>query len=76
LNCPALSSIILLNRKMGSCLDRELPGTFCRKEGMQARPTLLWEKESVGPNRDWENMRRYREELILDVMKEDQWPTE
>ncbi len=33
-------------------------------------------KGSFEPSRDGENMRRNGRELILDVIKEDQWPTE
>jgi hypothetical protein len=62
---------------MGSCLDPELPGTSLQKEGDEGpSPPYPGEKCQLEPSRDEENMRRDREEPILDVMKEDQWPTE
>jgi hypothetical protein len=45
-----------------------------RKRG--AQPALPWGKVSVGTSRDGENIERVREEPTLDVMKEDQRPTE
>jgi hypothetical protein len=62
---------------MGSCLDPELPGTGLQKErGEGPGPPYSGEKSQLKPSRDGENMRRDREEPILDVMKEDQRPTE
>jgi hypothetical protein len=65
------------NRKTGNCLDPELPGTGLQKEGGEGPgPPYSREKSQSEPSRDEENIRRDREELILDVMKEDQRPSE
>jgi hypothetical protein len=61
---------------MGSCLDPELPGTGLQTEGSEG-PSLPFsrKKSPLEPNRDGENMRS-EGKPILDVMKEDQRPTE
>jgi hypothetical protein len=64
------------DRKTGSCLDPELPGTGLQKGGNAGPgPPCIEEKSQLEHNRDEENLRRDREELIWDVMKVDQPPT-
>jgi hypothetical protein len=64
-------------RITGSSLDPELPGTGLQ-EKREVEPGLpcSGEKSQLEPSRDGENMRGDTEELISDVMKEDQRPTE
>ncbi len=66
------------DKKGGSCLDPELPGTDLWGWGSDAGPGLpsLKEKSQLEPSRDGGDMISYREEPIPDVMQEDQWPTE
>ncbi len=65
------------DRKISSCLDPELPGTSLQKEGDESpSPPYPGEKCQLEPSRDEENIRRDREEPILDVMKNNQRPTE
>ncbi len=65
------------NRKIGNCLDPELPGTGLHKGGDAGPgPPCSRIKSQLGPSRDVEKWRRDKEEPILDVMKEDQRPTE
>ncbi len=64
------------DRKMGSYLVAELPGTGLQEKGVEGPgPPCSGEKSQLEPNRDGENMRRDREEPIPDMM-EDQRPTE
>jgi hypothetical protein len=56
------------DRKTGSCLDLELPGTGPQEGGNAGpSPPCSGEKSQVEPRRDGENMRRDGEEPILDV---------
>jgi hypothetical protein len=69
--------ICVPDRKTGSCQEPELPGTGPQKEGGEGpSPQNSGEKSQLEPSRDGENMRRDREDPILDVVKEDQRPTE
>jgi hypothetical protein len=64
------------DRKTGSCLDSEFPGTGLQEGGSTGPgPPYSGEKSQLELSRDGENMRGDREEPILDVMKEDQRPT-
>jgi hypothetical protein len=58
--------------KTGSCLGPELPGTSLQETGEKGpgQPSS-GKKSHLEPSRDGENMRRDREEPILDVMEED-----
>ncbi len=69
--------VVVPDRKTGSCQDPELPGTSLHK-GRNAGPGLpcSGEKSQSEPSRDGENMKRGREEPILDMIEEDQRPTE
>jgi hypothetical protein len=64
------------DKKIGSCLDPELPGTGLRAGGdkCRARHARFERKESVEPIRDGGDMRKDREEPIRDVTQEDQRP--
>ncbi len=65
------------DREAGHCLDPELPGTGLRMEGGEGPGTpYSGEISQLEPSRDGENMRRFGEDPIPDVMKEGQWPTE
>ncbi len=65
------------DKKTGSCLDPELPGTGLRR-GADAGPGPhnLKEKSQLEPSRDGGDMRKGKEEPIPDVMQEDQQQTE
>jgi hypothetical protein len=68
---------VVPNGKMSSCRDPELPGTGLQIEGGEGpSPLYSGEKSQLEPSRNGENVRRDREGLILDVMKEDLQPTE
>jgi hypothetical protein len=65
------------DKETDSCLDPELPGTSLQIEGgEQPGPPHSKKNSQLERSRDGENMRTSEEEPILDVMKEDQWPTE
>jgi hypothetical protein len=65
------------DKETGSCLDPELPGTSLWTEVVEGpSPPYSGEKSQLQSSRDEENMRRSGGEPILDVMKEDQQPTE
>jgi hypothetical protein len=64
-------------KKVGSFLDLELPGTVLRGGGGDAGPgPLNFKKSHLEPSRDGGDMRKDREAPIRDMMQEDQWPTE
>ncbi len=65
------------DKKMGSCLDPELPGTSLqerREEGPD--PPGPGKKSQFEPIRDGGTMGKDKEEPIPDVMEEGQRPTE
>ncbi len=66
------------DKKLGSCLDPELPRTGLRGVGLDEGlgPPSLKEKNQLEPSRDGGDVTRDREEPIQDVMQEDQQPTE
>jgi hypothetical protein len=66
---------IVLDREMGSCLDPKLPGTGLRNGEKGPGPPFPGKESQLEPGTDEGTMRREKEEYILDVMKEDQWPT-
>ncbi len=61
------------DRKNGSCLDLELPGTGLRK-GRNVGPGLPYsgEKSQLEPSREGGKHEKIQRKPILDVMKEDQ----
>jgi hypothetical protein len=64
------------DRKMGSCLYAELPGTGLQEKGVEGPgPPCSGEKSQLEPSSYGENRRREKEEPIPDMM-EDQRPTE
>jgi hypothetical protein len=76
-SCLPLFRRLVPDRETGTCLDPEVPGTGLPKEGNAGPgPPYSGKKSQLEPSRDGENMRKEREEPILDVMKEDQQPTE
>jgi hypothetical protein len=65
------------NKKTGSCLDPELPGTSLWREAHTGPGTpYLEEKSQLEPTRDGGDMRKGKEEPIRDVVQEDQRTTE
>ncbi len=66
------------DKTVGSRLDQQLPGAGLGGGGSDAGPgpPSLKEKSQLEPSRDGVDMTRDIEELILEVMQEDQWPTE
>ncbi len=67
----------MINKETGSCLDPELLGTILQAErGEGPSPLYSGKKSQLDPSRDGENMRGDIEEPILDVMEEEQRPTE
>jgi hypothetical protein len=65
------------DKKLRSCLDPELPGTGLQTEGDEGLGLFYpGNKHQSETSRDGENIKRSEKVPILDVMKEDQQPTE
>jgi hypothetical protein len=63
------------DKKTGNFLDPKLPGTGLQKGG-DAGPGLPCSRIKSQLEPSWENMRKDSGGPILDMMEEDQWPTE
>jgi hypothetical protein len=65
------------DKETDSCLDPKLPGTSLQTEGSEGPgPPHSKKNSQLELSRVGENMITSEEEPILNMVKEDQWPTE